>query len=479
MASGLYPRKSPRPTSSRAEQALHRALTTGLPAGWTAWHSLRVRTAKGYLGEGDFVIAVPGRGVLVVEVKGGAIEQRDGHWFQNGRRLARMPLDQAHDYRTTLLNALRDRGVRDLPFFAVAVAFVDTPFSAGPTQSDLRGAVLGQQDLTYIREALSEMAERLLSDKRVPGDSRWLDVLHELWGETWTPHLALGDRIRLREEELVPLDADQLAVLDAVEDNDRMLVRGGPGTGKTLLARDACRRFAARGHRPALLCSTSALATALRAGGLDSAFTVRALAADLLELAGVTLADGAPRSAWSADTWEQAPAIAADTLAALGPARERVDAVVVDEGQDLSDSDWLFVRALAHERPLWAFVDEAQGFWADRQCPSELFSATWKLVARYRCPEALARFADQYREERERTKRRPWGTSSASWRWQTKTASKPRWLRRSRGLAAKGLRPSTSRCCRSAGRRGPPCARASASATCRCCARTLREQRMR
>jgi hypothetical protein len=285
-----------------------------------------------------------------------------------------------------------------LPFFAVAVAFVDTPFSAGPTQSDVRGAVLGQQDLTYIREALSEMAERLLSDKRVPGDSRWLDVLHELWGETWTPHLALGDRIRLREEELVPLDADQLAVLDAVEDNDRMLVRGGPGTGKTLLARDACRRFAARGHRPALLCSTSALATALRAGGLDSAFTVRALAADLLELAGVTLADGAPRSAWSADTWEQAPAIAADTLAALGPARERVDAVVVDEGQDLSDSDWLFVRALAHERPLWAFVDEAQGFWADRHCPSELFSATWKLVARYRCPEALARFADNYRE---------------------------------------------------------------------------------
>nr|HMR09966.1 hypothetical protein [Polyangiaceae bacterium] len=65
MPPGLYPQAGPRPTTSRAEQALYRALGTGLPEGWTAWHSLRVRTGRGFEGEGDFVIAVPGRGVIL------------------------------------------------------------------------------------------------------------------------------------------------------------------------------------------------------------------------------------------------------------------------------------------------------------------------------------------------------------------------------------------------------------------------------
>ena len=52
---GLYPRGAPRPTLSRAEQAVHRALGASLPAGWTAWHSLRIRTARNLEGEGDWV----------------------------------------------------------------------------------------------------------------------------------------------------------------------------------------------------------------------------------------------------------------------------------------------------------------------------------------------------------------------------------------------------------------------------------------
>lgn len=347
------------------------------------------------------MIAAPGHGVLLVEVKGGAIEQRDGHWLQNGQRLNPMPLDQAKGFRRTLLNALRDRGVSQPPWIAAAVAFVDTPFSVGPTQSDLSGAVLGQQDLPYLSEALTEMAARLLAGKRAPTGSAWeraISELHALWGATWTPSLSLGDRIKLRDAELLPLDADQLSVLDALDENTRVLVRGGPGTGKTLLARDVCRRLAERGKSPLLLCSTRALATALRAGGLDAAFTVRAHAADLLVAAGHDVAGGAPMAEWSAEIWDAVPQQAAGHAELLEAARARWDAIVVDEGQDLSQSDWEFVRALAEGRTLWGFVDEGQGFWTERRCPTELFTSTYKLLARYRCPDALAKFADRYRE---------------------------------------------------------------------------------
>lgn len=377
---------------------MHCALSTGLTAGWTAWHSLRVRSESGWEGEGDFVIAIPDRGMLVVEVKSGAIEVRDGQWLQNGKPMDRAPREQAHSFARLLVEKLAERGLPAHPPFAVATAFPTCPFSNPPRQGDLDGAVLGQQDLPYLREALEAMGDRLFASRAPPRDRRWIDTLHELWGETWTPRLTLGERARLREEELVPLDRHQVHVLDMLRRNERCLVTGGPGTGKTLLAQEMWRRLRGRGARPVLLCFTKALAGALRASGTSEAFTVRELAAELVTSAGIDLQDGAPPGAWTPETWELAPLYAAAD--ALEVARHRYDAVVVDEAQDLSPNDWELVRGLADGRPLWGFADDGQGFWNDRHMPKELFGVQFGLWDRYRCPEPLARLADHYRVRR-------------------------------------------------------------------------------
>jgi len=353
-----------------------------------------VHTESGWEGEGDFVVAIPDRGMLVVEVKTGAIEVRDGQWMQNGKLMGRAPREQAHSFAHLLLDKLAERGLENRPAFAIATAFPSCPFSNPPRHGDLDGAVLGQQDLPYLREAFEAMRERLFVGRAPPRDRRWIDALHELWGESWTPKLALGDRARLRDEELVPLDRQQLHVLDMVRKNQRCLVTGGPGTGKTLLACEMWRRLGARGARPALLCWTNALASALRASGIDQAFTVRELAAELITEAGIDLQEGAPPSAWTADTWNEVALHAAAD--ALDLARARFDAVVVDEAQDLSPNDWELVRALADGRPLWGFADDAQGFWRDRHVPKETFGLLVELRDRYRCPEPLASFADHY-----------------------------------------------------------------------------------
>jgi len=100
MSGTVYPSDAPRPTLSRAEGEVWKALRNQLPGGWIAWHSLRIRDRNNYLGEGDFVLAHRERGLLVLEVKGGLVECRGGHWFSNGEALGRAPLSQALSCRS-------------------------------------------------------------------------------------------------------------------------------------------------------------------------------------------------------------------------------------------------------------------------------------------------------------------------------------------------------------------------------------------
>lgn len=170
---------------------------------------------------------------------------------------------------------------------------------------------------------------------------------------------------------------------------------GGPGTGKTLLAREVYERAASGGKHALSLCWTRALATAMRSGGLANVSTVRETAVELIAKANIAMQDGAPPTMWTNATWELATLQAAAD--AVGPLGVRYDAVVVDEAQDLSANDWELVKALVGDGPLWAFGDVGQSYWPDRVVPSGLFPSSLMLNARYRCPEALARFADGYR----------------------------------------------------------------------------------
>jgi hypothetical protein len=56
-SSGLYPRSALPPDAQPSERKVHAALASALPAGWSPWHSLKIRTKPGDFSEADFVIA--------------------------------------------------------------------------------------------------------------------------------------------------------------------------------------------------------------------------------------------------------------------------------------------------------------------------------------------------------------------------------------------------------------------------------------
>ena len=387
---GMWPRSAPRRTESAAEKRICDELRRQLPKGWYAWHSLRLHVPGGSDTEADFVLASPKRGLLVLEVKGGKIEVRDGMWLSGGQPLKQPPRDQGNRFARVLLQRLRAAGCEP-PAWGVATCFPDTAFSAEPTQGDLQGCVIGAQDIPWLAKAISSVMDRALPPRRAPS-GKWIQSVHALWCETWVPRLDLGQEIKIQEEERVRLDEAQCAVLRGLEDNESVLVMGGAGTGKTMLARTMAVRFADQSRKVLLLCFTDALARRLAAENSPPNLTVRAIkryAVELCHEAGIDVGVEDSPEFWS----EISLMAVTDALPRLRPSW---DAIVIDESQDLADDDWLLVEELARKKKLWGFWDPEQAFWPERHVREDLFNARYRLGQPYRCPEAIASLAAAY-----------------------------------------------------------------------------------
>ena len=138
------------------------------------------------------------------------------------------------------------------------------------------------------------------------------------------------------DAHLARLSAEQLAVFQLIEGNPRLRVTGGAGTGKTLIALEACRREqAARPDaRIGLVCFNRYLGQHLARQVEDEGLAGRIEAGSLFlhidQLLGVEpLPAGSPHAAY-ADRASRA----AEAARAL-PEASKFDLLVVDEGQDM------------------------------------------------------------------------------------------------------------------------------------------------
>ncbi|WP_144721081.1 ATP-binding domain-containing protein [Agrococcus jejuensis] len=140
------------------------------------------------------------------------------------------------------------------------------------------------------------------------------------------------DRREARAESIRLATERQEHILEIVEDNDRILVLGPAGTGKTNLAIRAARRLANRDERVLVTCFNERLegvldATLARHDGVSVARAHRVM----LDLAGLD----APEHA-SDEWWNEV--LPRETLAVTGADgfQPPYTALVVDEAQDLS-----------------------------------------------------------------------------------------------------------------------------------------------
>lgn len=301
--------------------------------------------------EADFVILHP-RGRLVLEVKGGEIGCQGGRWYrvrQGHRESIAPPFYQARDNSYEIREYLERQCGREstearMPFNQ-AMVFTDVDFNAQtfecPQERIVDRAELAEHTLAEIVARLLDDAEarfrKHFPDRELPApatDAQLLGVAQLL-----RPDLRLTSNLSATDMdlELIRLSASQLNALDLVKKNKRLRITGGPGSGKTLLAVETCRReraalpFAKIG----LLCFNRHLGAHLAdVSAREGLATVGAgsFYAHIDQVLGDASDAAATDPAYFRARVERATAVAR-----AWPQEAKLDLLVVDEGQDFRD----------------------------------------------------------------------------------------------------------------------------------------------
>jgi hypothetical protein len=152
------------------------------------------------------------------------------------------------------------------------------------------------------------------------------------------------------------------------------------------------------GHRVLLLCFTDALGIFFKECIFHSnlqASSIRQFALGQLRASGETFIEE-----YSSEFWEMVSLRAA--IYGLPPEKDRWDFVIVDEGQDFNETDWILAEECSRKtNRLWVFADDDQAFWPEREIP-ETEHQKWfryNLKKPYRCPPAIQNLSDCYHEK--------------------------------------------------------------------------------
>lgn len=373
----MIPRTIDPETPSRAEKALFEAFERALPDGYTVFHGLAWQqpAKRGYIrdGEADFVIMHPKAGVLVLEVKGGAIAwlRESGRWHSRSRGgqvyEIKDPLQQARASKYLLRDLWGDMGLGPEPLFAHAVAFPDSTVARDRAlPPDLpRAIVMDNGDLldpaAWVRGVLDYYRGTMRRGDFVPREESYRRFL-ERFGGTQTFRPAMWGRIQHEREEMLELTEQQHMALDLLARRRRALVAGIAGSGKTLLAVEKAARLADAGARVLLTCYNKNLAAELRRRlGDREGLRVQhfhELAYEIAEAAGTLPAERSYDETFFMETLPEALLQAIEA----GDAPQ-YDAVIVDEGQDFAPSWWIPLEALLAEPAdgiLYIFYDAGQ-----------------------------------------------------------------------------------------------------------------------
>lgn len=332
----------------RAEREVYGRLQVVLDDSWSVYYSRPwwglTATGAEVDGEADFIVAHPERGVLFLEVKGGLVEHdpATGGWTSKDRLGIRHrikdPIGQAVKSKHELLKKFSQN--HGWPHARVRMrhgaVFPDceadgAKFIAGYESglfcfaSDLRDRFTG-----WLKARLSSHVEGDTEVGPGVGGVAAIDATIAAPTNLTVPlHRQLSSDLA---EQDAMLTGAQLMTITSVDTFPRVVVEGGAGTGKTVVACELAVRTARKGVRTLLCCLSLALVAAIKQRiGEEANLDIMAVG---------------------------------ELSRSLG---SRYGAVIVDEGQDIDWHQWDHIeRLVAANGLLRVFFDSNQAVYRAR-----------------------------------------------------------------------------------------------------------------
>jgi hypothetical protein len=327
---------------------------------WVVFHSVGLSSVyTGHFGELDFVVLIPNRGIVCLEVKGGAISQRNGLWTTRDRSgrthdLDPPPYRQVQNAMFKLSRAIGKKFGTNSREALVPVGwmmvFPDSP--APPVSPEfVRADVIDRDDLAgRLADRISNCPTLEQSRNNLDGGTATpyvLDRIRSYIRPDFDRVLAPGAALHPVEAALRALTEEQYAFLDSVQYNRRCIVLGPAGCGKTTLALEQARRMANDGKRVLLLCFNRLLGkwltdiTAESSGHIVAGSLHRLLSE---RIAHSSLAADFKAASDHKNIYDEIFPLYG--LQAIEETGERFDVVLVDEAQDF-DPDVISTLAMA------------------------------------------------------------------------------------------------------------------------------------
>lgn len=348
----MFPKTFPNGSLSSGERKVFEYLKEYAPADWFVLHSFRLPRHKIVVfGEADFVVIAPKFGIFVLEIKSGGVGFDGSDWIfinRNHEKIykKRGPFQQGHDAMFEIERIIVEKLGSDYSrrniLYGYGVIFTDeSNFPTSLITEDESWRLCQKTDnvdyCAFVKKLHRNFEEELKQlGKRVPKELTFATA--ETIAKTMRPIVdcvvPLKSFVQATEKDIISLTEEQYSCLDDIEINDQIVVTGGAGTGKTLIAVEEAKRSAENGT-VAFFCYNKNLAEFIKSNVDINKITVYSLHAYLTKICGTQI-DGFEKNE---EFFEKIlPQMACEIIKEK---RINFDKIIVDEFQDLCIEEYL------------------------------------------------------------------------------------------------------------------------------------------
>ena len=358
----FYPKTFETDSRPKSEDKVFNIIKNSFPDTWVVFLSFdyvnRSDNGIDQDGEVDFILYNPKHGILVLEVKGGAIRHCDGVWYSGAHVIH--PYKQASKNKHAI-RALFSKDTDEFPRISIshAVCFPDVKDRIPQLPAEANGITLTAADFNDFENKCIEImsARPVFSNADVP------HISYDEVMQTLLPNFdfaySLREEIERDRKIFIKLSNLQYDAFRSLKNFKRLNIRGCAGSGKTVIAVKLAQELAQEGKNVLVLCFNKILANRLQ-NMVGAYHNIRAEAffEFCVEIAKVPRED-VQKFANNPKTWTHGlPILAQKAIQSQGIA---YDAVIVDEGQDFSAQAWETIKMLPYEDGVFhIFYDDDQ-----------------------------------------------------------------------------------------------------------------------